>query len=186
VYIIKLKLFSQSDSPIKICSLTLISQATRALYAAETVYPVEIPIELPTFLKIPKYHLERSSTSEMDDIFNLTSTITATDTALFQLIQSHWETEDEQLTNRLPRGIEMFGKFFSWCCELATHQEIFPSGVTARDTLRDLNSEVASAFQKIAHNNIEVGNYTQSVRQFLVKMTSAITKIVAAVSYQSI
>jgi hypothetical protein len=81
------------------------------LYAAETVYPVELPIELPTFLKIPKYHLERSSTSEMDDIFNLTSTITATDTALFQLIQSHWETEDEQLAldtkcNACTLGIE--------------------------------------------------------------------------------
>jgi hypothetical protein len=48
----------------------------------------------------------------MDAIFSLTSTITATDFALFQLIQSHWETEDEQLTNRLPRGIEIFGKIF--------------------------------------------------------------------------
>jgi len=32
------------------------------------------------------------------------------------------------------------------CADLATHQEIFPSGVTTRD----LNSEVALAFQKIA------------------------------------
>jgi hypothetical protein len=76
---------------------------------------------------------------------------------------------NNQFFLRIPRGLELVGQMFSWCCELATYQEMFPYGTTARDTFQDLNAQVSSALQNVMENNLKIGNYSASVRLFLEK-----------------
>lgn len=152
------------------------------LHPAETVYPIKFDIELPEFQKIPTYHIANGSESDREDIFQLASAINTSDMALQDLVEFYWETENSQFSMRIPRGLDIIGNFMSWCCNLATHQEIFPYGTTARDTFKGLNSQVSAAFQKVANNNIKIGNYSTAVRQFLVKMTDSISTIIDAVN----
>lgn len=149
-----------------------------ALHPVESIYPVHFDFELPTYLPRPEILYNVSEIVEFDEFLNVTSALTDSENLLETLVKFYWETENSQLSpSRQKRSFEFIGDFFSWCCELTTHSELFPAGNAARLNLKSLNSEITHAFKAVASNNDQLKNYTRSVKSFFLAMSQKVNNI---------
>jgi hypothetical protein len=153
-----------------------------ALHPTESIYPISFDFELPSYISQPRFFTELDETAHLDEFSNITLAISETDTVLETLVKFYWDTERAQMSFRTKRGLEFIGDFFSWCCELSTHRELFPAGNAARLNLKKLNIEISNAFRSVAFNNEQLQNYTVSVKSVLLSLTQRVNNIAHALT----
>jgi hypothetical protein len=154
---------------------------TLALHPTESIYPISFDFELPSYISQPTFFTQLDELTH-DEFSNITIALNETDTVLETLVKFYWDTERAQLSFRPRRGVELIGDFFSWCCELSTHKELFPAGNAARLNLKRLNTEISNAFKSVAFNNEQLKNYTVSVKSVLLSLTQRVNNIAHALT----